>query len=866
MSNFGRQQHMLRPDSRASQSTTGGGRFTHALSAAIKREDYSRPPPLPPTASSKQQYHQPEEQLEEVEQKITLALQAIDANFDHCQRTMARDVMPKVERLAKLSSELLQASQPWLQFFMAVAAADDNDEQAEEEVASAAIADPDDEEETRRGPLGVAQRTAIEEQIHKGDITARFPGEAEGMSRRQLEAWNNAQVADDEDDPADIDAEIATPQLTSRYMTQELRLASVDVKPQTSAATPTTPRVRNLKRSAEIFSVSAKKRKLGTPAAKATQEGGGGGVAAPSTPLSMMRALVHAKGRTGGGGVGFRGVPPGSGASHASKNSSSMGTADLMPDTSPPHTTTFTLPKSRRRIAPAHSSLGRVGGAPAGGAYGFGEQQEEEDDDDFDDELVGEIDSLIRRYDSPRPPPSAAASSVAGSRGVASAARSEALSSSGGGGGMSALASKYASPAVGVKAEEAVRIQGLVADMEEMLGEAEAMGQGADDDDDAEEGGLETSGRVFAGEQADDFDDDDDIPSPPHISSDIDGAGVVVPEMPAAVADAPAAAAARALHPPARRTFGGGGVAAARTVLRMDAEAMDREDMTVGHLSPLGNRGRIAAGVRPLQPIAAESRFQALGSASDEDDPFAPTPERRRPTAVSRSSRYDAPVSVQSERTAGAAGSGLLPQSARSWDGGGSGSLATALGSEPTATYDSSRLRLRGMPGDLLLLDMHTADSSARFNGGGGEGEGEEEYDGTTTILPTREMLQHAAAQAAAEGSAPLEMAASHDRDDDTRNSVVVDSPGSSYSESLPLEMRDFDVDLFPPAFRTAPASLQLRGLYDLIRSQDQRIWALDDLVAELAAPSVPDELRGAGAGVLVVLLDLLARRRVVRG
>ncbi|KAJ2560445.1 hypothetical protein GGH95_004841, partial [Coemansia sp. RSA 1836] len=270
MSNFGRQQHMLRPDSRASQST-GGGRFTHALSAAIKREDYSRPPPLPPTASSKQQY-QPEEQLEEVEQKITLALQAIDANFDHCQRTMARDVMPKVERLAKLSSELLQASQPWLQFFMAVAAADDNDEQAEEEIAAAAIADPDDEEETRRGPLGVAQRTAIEEQMHKGDITARFPGEAEGMSRRQLEAWNNAQVADDEDDPADIDAEIATPQLTSRYMTQELRLASVDVKPQASAATPTTPRVRNLKRSAEIFSVSAKKRKLGTPAAKATQE------------------------------------------------------------------------------------------------------------------------------------------------------------------------------------------------------------------------------------------------------------------------------------------------------------------------------------------------------------------------------------------------------------------------------------------------------------------------------------------------------------------------------------------------------------------------------------------------------------------
>ncbi|KAJ2349506.1 hypothetical protein GGH91_000780 [Coemansia sp. RSA 2671] len=81
----------------------------------------------------------------------------------------------------------------------------------------------------------------------------------------------------------------------------------------------------------------------------------------------------------------------------------------------------------------------------------------------------------------------------------------------------------------------------------------------------------------------------------------------------------------------------------------------------------------------------------------------------------------------------------------------------------------------------------------------------------------------------------------------------------------MPLEPRCFDVDLFPPAFRAPPASLQLRGLYDLIRSQDQRIWALDDLVAELAALTVPEELSGAGSGVLVVLLDLLARRRLIR-
>ncbi|KAJ2485687.1 hypothetical protein IWW37_005870 [Coemansia sp. RSA 2050] len=842
MSNFGRQQHILRPESRA--GTGGGGRFTDALSAAIKREDYSRPP-LPPTASIGNR-HQPEEQLEEIEQKITLALQAIDANFDHCQRTMARDVMPKVERLAKLSSDLLQASQPWLKFFLTIAAADKSNE---EDIESAQGLDHDDEE-TRHGPPGVAQRIAIEEHMLKNDVTARFPGEAGGMGRRQMEAWNSAAAVEDEDDSVDIDAEIATPQLTSRYMTQELHMPD-----KNSHATTTTPQVRHLKRSAEMFSVSAKKRKLGTPAKAASQPASSG--AGPSTPLSMMRALVHAKGRVGGG-VSFHGVP-GSGASYVSKNSSSMDTDDLMPNTSPPHTTTFTLPKSRR-IAAAHGVQGK---APLAGTYGFGE-------DDDDDDILGEINNLIQRYDSPKPPGSVAGSSVmGGGTGAMSVARSDVPSSIG---DMSALVNKYASPVeVTVKAEEAKRIQGLVADMEEMLGEAEAMARGEEDEDD---GDLEATGRVFAtaqsesgeaaatkeagSEDVDDF--DDDLPSPPRISSDIDGAGVVVDELPsiAAITEAPpppaaaaAAAVARGLNP-ARRTFGGGGIT--RNILRMDAEAMDNEDMTVGHLSPLGNRRRIAAGVPPLQPLPQVTvpRFHPLAEL-DEDDPFGPTPEIRRPTAVSRTSRHnDGPVSAQSERTGGAVNSDA-PYSTRSW--GGSAAVSsmqsslTAFGSEPTGTFDSSRL-LHGGAGDL---DMHTSES-AQLN------ESSLEFDGTTTILPTREMLQHAAAQAAGSLSAVL----SNEGGDDTRNSVV-DSPGSLYSESALLEPRSFDVELFPPAFRAPPAALQLRGLYDLIRSQDQRIWTLDDLVAELAAPTVSEELRGAGSGVLVVLLDLLARRRLIR-
>ncbi|KAJ1826687.1 hypothetical protein LPJ70_007683, partial [Coemansia sp. RSA 2708] len=340
---------------------------------------------------------------------------AIDANFDHCQRTMARDVMPKVERLGRLSSELLQASQPWLQFFMAVAAADD-DSGAEPSV------------DARAGPAAVPDQVAAQ-----AEITARFP---ESPRRVHEDA-----------ESVDIDAEIATPQLTSRFMTQELGRAE--------------PTPRATKRMAEQLSASIRKR--ARPMAGG-QTGGG------KTPVSMMRRLVHAPGSAA------------SAASAASKNSS-LGTSDLMPDTSPPHTTTFTLPKSRQRP--------RVAGAATGDArLGFG-------DDDDDDEILDEINSLIKRYDSPQTHRRKAGGLAQSQMSIQShgSARSHVSAqshmsmqsqTSAHSEGMARLADKYASPGLPTVrvpgTAETRRVQGLVADMEEMLDEAEAAAAPADDE------------------------------------------------------------------------------------------------------------------------------------------------------------------------------------------------------------------------------------------------------------------------------------------------------------------------------------------------------------------------------------------------
>ncbi|KAJ1820808.1 hypothetical protein LPJ56_003361 [Coemansia sp. RSA 2599] len=779
---------------------------------------------------------------------------------------MARDIMPKVETLAKLSGELLEASQPWLQFFMAVASADEQDEGyiGRSEIAGNEEVPVEDDEETRHVSLGMAQRAAIEEQAYKGDITARFP--------------QGANDAENEDDIIDIDADIATPQLTSRFMTQELGMGSGRRHGARSyaAATPDTSKTRGLKRIAEqLGSVSAKKRRVGgTP----MKEAKGSASGAPKTPLSLMRALVNTKAKR----VSIHGMP-GSAFSHVSKNSSSMGTDDLMPDTSPPHTTTFTLPKSRRRIAPARDTGGR-------------NANEEEDDDD---DIMDEINSLIKRYDSPKPQPATAASVRSTStvaRLPASVAKSEVPSSNGD--EMAALAIKYTSPEAGKPGQSAIKVQGLVADMEEMLEEVEAMAdeqrqvesdgdargqassalaplQDADDGSSAElevEAASNVKGGSGAAEHIDDF--DDDIPSPPQISSDLNGSRVDIPEIPpvpsrseqsssaSAAAEvavvAVAAVGGNRLANPARRTFGG-----SRNVLQMDLEEMDNENMTIGHMSPLANRGRQTLLAREngrqasAAPAAAGSRFIALGSVVDADDPFGPTPERHpRAAAFSSGERYRPAVAAAASVQSNARSEGNFPGSARSWDISSSRRRAAsaALGSEATATYDEQ---------------LHSGDPSGQNDESGltieqfDSGFTQASIDGTTSILPTREMLQQAAR--AAEGSSvPAELSDIEDDpdiDNHTRNSAMLtDTQG----HSGPL-VAEFSLDLFPPAFRSEPASLQLRELYDLIRSQDQRIWSLDDLIAEVASRQDDGELRGLGTSVYVVLLDLLSRRRLIR-
>ncbi|KAJ1734319.1 hypothetical protein LPJ61_001140 [Coemansia biformis] len=816
MAHHGRQGQLPRPDSRAGQAA---GRFASALSAALRLDDYARPP-LPPAAPKSKSA---EEELEEVEQKITLTLQAIDANFDHSQRTMARDVMPKVEQLGRLSGELLQASQPWLQFFMAVAAADENDEaqgeregQAQGSAGSIHGDDQLDDDYTQATALGLAQRAAIEEQAHKSDITARFPEPAR----------------EDDEESIDIDAEVATPQLTSRFMTEELRAARM----QDTATS--TPRVQNLKRMAEYLSVSAKKRKLGTPRAGTT----------PKTPVSMMRALVSAR--------------PSSVVSHVSMTSS-IGTEDLMPNTSPPHTATFVLPQSRR-IAPPRVAAAAV----ADDRLGFGE-------DDDDDEILDEINNLIRRYDSPRDQAAAPASA---SPTRSSARRSAAQSAAWSDGGsvarseahsvatnrtderhMAALADKYAAPVLDIApgTSEARRAQGLVADMEEMLEEVEAM---------AADNQPDSPGDAAEPPEAPAEDIDDELPSPPKITSDLERSHVVVPE----IGSSTTGASLGACGDGSGGRDGGGDVRARQRVaggmrgaiqprrtfgrpnpVLMSAEDMDAENMTIGHMSPLALRGRPVRNpfAEPAAPPAAVGqRFIPLGS--DPDDPFGPTPARHEAADMGPRSRgRTAPLSVQSDRPAttgtadAQAGAGsALPWSSRlargAGDGGSAANSSLALGSDATATFDSPGLAAEHPTGDSRLNDSIMTIDHNDFS--------QPSIDGTTTILPTRDMLQRAAR--AAEGSA------------------AAASPGAARSPTPPSPagslVHEFAADMFPPMFQSPPASLQLRELWELLRAEDQRIWSLDELVAASAAGG---ELAGASPSVFMALLDLLARRRLVR-
>ncbi|KAJ1722715.1 hypothetical protein LPJ53_002888 [Coemansia erecta] len=806
MSQFTRHSAYTRPDSRASQASgyndgLGGGRFTNALSAAIKRDDAGWPGHQAgvanvPVVSS------PEEQLEEIEQKVTLALQAIDANFDRCQRTMARSVMPKVERLAQLSSELLSASQPWLQFFMAVASADDE----QGLMSSVMTLDGNDSR-----PAGLAQQRVVEEMPRGGEITARFPSSKE-------EDW---EVEDEEDD---IDADIATPQLTSRFMTQELG----------------TPAAIGRKRLAEqLGSVSAKKRRVGGGTPMKTSGASGAAAsstaAPPRTPVSLMRALVGSKERRG---------MPGSAASFVSK-SSSLGTADLMPETSPPHTTTFTLPTSRRsRVAPAI-------------------QQNTVPEEEEDDELMDQVNVMLSRYKSPASGTQNAmsVSSVASVRSVGSVASVMSVSSmaSLGSAGREgrALAAKYASP-------EEVRVQGLRADMEEMLDEIEAAQQ-----QDSETPADEASASVENVELEDDL--DDDIPPPPQISSNLEGSSVVVPvsqqnasDEPVAAALAPAPVAVVPAPNVAATNVAATNVAAtnvaarqafADNILRMELEEMDNENMTIGHMSPLANRGRARlVGPDPRRQTSGV-QFHALGSTLD--DPFGPTPERpprtehslRQPGSEQQhASREYPPDSAQSiARSEG----GMYSANASTWDVSAIGRRVTsALGSDATATFDEHARE--GVNGQLsndnsLTIDGFTQEVAT--------------IDGTTTILPTREMLQRAAAQAAeSEASAVV--------DDQASAVAAEDENDDSFMFTADLQDRFelvqvFDLEAFPPAFRSEPAAGQLRELWEMMRATE-RIWTLAQVMEDARARD-EGRLGGLGDSVFAVLLDLLERRRLLR-
>ncbi|KAJ1841284.1 hypothetical protein LPJ73_006166 [Coemansia sp. RSA 2703] len=553
--------------------------------------------------------------------------------------------------------------------------------------------------------------------------------------------------------------------------------------------------------------------------------------APPRTPVSLMRALV--------GGRERRGMP-GSAASFVSK-SSSLGTEDLMPETSPPHTTTFTLPTSRRsRVAPAI-------------------QQTTVHEEEEDDELMDQVNVMLSRYKSPasEAPNAMSVSSVASVRSVGSVASVMSISSmaslSSAGKEGRALAQKYASP-------EEVRVQGLRADMEEMLDEIEAAQQ-QQQQQDSETPAEETSAPVESAEHEDDL--DDDIPPPPQISSNLEGSSVVVtadtqevapkePPVPAPVSAplaAPTNAATVSANVAARQAF-------AENVLRMELEEMDNENMTIGHMSPLANRGRARlVGPDPrLQTSGAQ--FHALGSTLD--DPFGPTPERpprteyslRQPGSEQHHMTREYVPSDSAQSMARSEG-GLYTASASAWDASAIGRrVASALGSDATATFDE---HTREGANDQL-----SNDNSLTIDGFTQE---VATIDGTTTILPTREMLQRAAAQAA-------ESEASGVVEDQTADIAVENGNDDSFLFTADLQesaelVQVFDLEAFPPAFRSEPAAGQLIELWEMMRATE-RIWTLAQ-VMEDAKERDAARLGGLGESVFVVLLDLLERRRLLR-
>ncbi|KAJ1941466.1 hypothetical protein FBU59_003491 [Linderina macrospora] len=194
---------------------------------------------------------------------------------------------------------------------------------------------------------------------------------------------------------------------------------------------------------------------------------------------------------------------------------------------------------------------------------------------------------------------------------------------------------------------------------------------------------------------------------------------------------------------------------------------MDVQQMDVDDISPLANRGsrhqqpptRIPQS-RMVQPSASYTeRFQPLGVADGEDDPFGPSPERssglpapRCPQPVRSVPRQpDRPGSAQSEGAAGLQTERRRPQSATTASASFTSRSDTLMGSDNTVTIHSPGLDMgnaghRGLQANTT--DSQLDESSISLENQDFTGNGLGNMDGTTTILPTREMLQQAARQA----------------------------------------------------------------------------------------------------------------------
>ncbi|KAJ1953038.1 DASH complex subunit ask1, partial [Linderina pennispora] len=676
------------------------GRFTNALSQALKHDEFTRPPLPPHTIASAQQPRQysPEEELEEIEQKITLTLQEIDANFDRCQRTMARDVMPKIEQMAKLSSELLEASHPWLQFFMSVASAEDQSDESFVRNVQAPEDEPYShsmgaEDTTRFGDMGPTQRATIEEQAGRGEITAQFPDKPMQLV-----------IIDSDEEAADSDAD-------------------------TEIASPQTPRTGATKRIADQLSTSAKKR------------------------------------------------------------------------------------RRSRRIAPP-----RQPGNSAGKEVAF-EEDGDDDDEENEEEMLEEINTLLHRYESPRPANDAAQSvseespaqeripdsakslplssvkSMSSSSVIpvpASATKSPVVSENGEDDDdidMQALAAKYASPQSAVRSESAHETGTGVPGPH---GNAEAMDIDSADED----------------VHMEDIDADESLISPPPQirTTLIPLAAGSQPSVNGSAASTTAATAttAKALRrsqsqdmtarpvsqaissrprpqsqnamtrpqaqnaatrPRSQDAIARPAVPNGRTWQfgRHSLVSTDMQQADTDDISPLANRGsrqqpstRIASS-HAVQPTTSYTeRFQPLGMADGEDDPFGPSPVRtglpRRPQPVRSAPRQpDRPASAQSETAAGLRTERRRPQSAATVNASFTSRSDTLMGSDVTTTILSPNLDLNDTDHHGLhanTTDSQLNESSMSLENQDYTGSGLTNMDGTTTILPTREMLQQAARQA----------------------------------------------------------------------------------------------------------------------